>query len=172
VSTVSLLVRCAALLLGSTAGAVAVEPGERAPDFVLPAFAGPSAVRLSDYRGKVVLVDFWASWCTPCRQSLPLYEQMRARLPDTDFAILAVNLDEDPSEARAFLKEHPVHYLALQNPQGDVARAFGLIGMPSSYLIDRDGVVRARHVGFEPGDLLALQRQIADLLHPAPAHAP
>jgi peroxiredoxin len=156
--------RCAAILLWVAATALAVEPGTPAPDFALRPFDATSPVRLSDYRGKVVLVDFWASWCAPCRQSLPLYEQLRAGFAAEDFAILAVNLDEDAADARAFLAQHPVKYITLQNPQGDIARAFGLKGMPSSYLIDRDGVVRERHVGFEPADIDTLKREIAALI--------
>ena len=115
-------------------------------------------------RSTPVIVDFWASWCGPCRQSLPLYNRLQEDFPASDFAILAVGLDEDAADARTFLREHPVEYTALQNSQGDVAQAFGLKGMPSSYLIDRAGVVRYSHAGFEPRDIDALKREIAELV--------
>ena len=152
-----------ALFVAASTG-LAVEPGTVAPDFRLMPFAGTRPVSLSDYRGKVVLVDFWASWCGPCRQSLPLYNRLQEDFPASDFAILAVGLDEDAADARTFLREHPVEYTALQNSQGDVAQAFGLKGMPSSYLIDRAGVVRYSHAGFEPRDIDALKREIAELV--------
>lgn len=154
----------AAALFAAVGVVSAVEPGAAAPGFSLMPFAGAQAVRLSDYRGKVVLVDFWASWCGPCRQSLPLYNGLKADYAAADFAILAVNLDEAASDATNFLREHPVSYMALQDPQGDVAQAFGLKGMPSSYVIDRDGIVRYRHIGFEPRDIDALKHEIATLI--------
>jgi len=137
----------------------------------LPTFDSAEPVSLADLRGKVVFVDFWASWCSPCRQSLPLYDKLRSDLAAADFVVLAIGLDEDVADAKAFLAEHPVKYTTLQNPQGDVAKAFDLKGMPSSYLIDRDGIVRARHVGFEPKDIDVLKKEIAGLVAVS-AHAP
>ncbi|HST28311.1 MAG TPA: TlpA disulfide reductase family protein [Rudaea sp.] len=167
----SLRIALAVALFATVRAGFAVGPGALAPDFRLMPFTGTQPLSLSDYRGKVVLVDFWASWCGPCRQSLPLYNGLQADFPAADFAILAVGLDEDAVDARAFLHEHPVKYAALQNPQGDVAQAFGLKGMPSSYLIDRSGVVRYAHAGFEPRDIDALKREIAELVaQPTPAH--
>jgi thiol-disulfide isomerase/thioredoxin len=161
----------AAVLLAAASASFAVEPGAVAPGFRLAPFATANPVALADYKGKVVLVDFWASWCGPCRQSLPLYDKLRAEFSADDFDILAVNLDEDSADARTFLAEHPVKYTTLQNPQGDVAKAFGLKGMPSSYLIDQHGVVRERHIGFEPKDIDALRHEIAALIG-KPTHAP
>jgi peroxiredoxin len=160
----------AAALLAAATAANAVEPGAAAPGFRLQSFDADKPVALADYRGKVVLVDFWASWCSPCRQSLPLYDKLRTDYAAADFVILAISIDEDVADAKSFLAEHPVKYTTLQNPQGDIAKAFDLKGMPSSYLIDRDGTVRARHVGFEPKDIDALKHEIADLIG-KPAHA-
>jgi thiol-disulfide isomerase/thioredoxin len=154
-----------ALALGLfAASAGAVEPGAPAPAFRLPTFDSAQTVSLADFHGKVVFIDFWASWCSPCRQSLPLYDKLRADYVTADFAVLAIGLDEDIADAKAFLAEHPVKYTTLQNPQGDVAKAFDLKGMPSSYLIDRDGIVRARHVGFEAKDIDALKKEIDGLV--------
>jgi len=159
----------AAMLIAAAVSALAVEPGAAAPAFRLPRFDSADPVSLADLRGKVVFVDFWASWCSPCRQSLPLYDKLRSDFAAADFVILAIGLDEDVADAKTFLAEHPVKYTTLQNPQGDVAKAFDLKGMPSSYLIDRDGTVRARHVGFEPKDIDVLKKEIAGLLgKPAP----
>ena len=156
-------------LLAASATAGAVEPGAAAPAFSLPTFDSGRTVSLADFRGKVVFVDFWASWCSPCRQSLPLYDALQKNYAAADFGILAIGLDEDTADAKAFLAEHPVRYTTLQNPQGDVAKAFDLKGMPSSYLIDRSGIVRARYVGFEPKDIEVLKKEIDGLVaHAAP----
>jgi peroxiredoxin len=161
----------AAALLAAAGTGGATEPGERAPDFRLPSFATGASVGSAQFRGKVVLVDFWASWCSPCRESLPLYNALKKNFPAADFALLAVGLDEDVDDARKFLRAHPIDYPALEDPQGEVAAAFGLKGMPSSYLIDRDGIVRFRHIGFAPHEIATLQREIAGLIAKAD-HAP
>ncbi len=152
----------AAAVLMSTA-AVAVETGAPAPGFTASTFDNKQ-ISLADYRGKVVFVDFWASWCSPCRQSLPMYDKLAGEFAPTDFVVIAVNVDEEAGDAKKFLTDHPVKYTIVQNPQGDIPKAFGLSGMPSSYLIDRDGTVRQRYVGFEPTDIAALKTEITKLI--------
>ena len=147
----------------TAATAFAVDPGAPAPGFDALTFDNRQ-VHLSDYRGKVVFVDFWASWCSPCRQSLPLYDKLYGEFPASDFAVVAVNVDENAADAKKFLAEHPVKYTIVQNPKGDIPKAFGIDGMPSSYLIDRDGTVRDRHAGFDPKDIDALRGKIAKLI--------
>jgi len=160
----------AAIVLSLSATiAAAVEPGAPAPGFDAPTFDNKQ-IRLADYRGKVVFVDFWASWCSPCRQALPLYDKLSGEFPTSDFAVVAVNVDENAADAKKFLAEHPVKYTIVQNPKGDIPKAFGIDGMPSSYLIDRDGTIRDRHAGFEPKDIDTLRGEITKLIG-APAHA-
>lgn len=166
----------AALILAAIISAVsllghAAQTGQPAPAFNLKKIGADGSLSLADLKGKVVLVDFWASWCGPCRQSLPLYNKLRAEFPRQDFDIVAINLDEDVADAKTFLAQHPIEYTALQNPQGDIAKAFDLKGMPSSYLVDRDGIVRASHVGFDSKDIDGLRTQIAQLTG-KPANAP
>jgi len=161
------------LLLTASASAIGIDiTGNPAPQFDLPVFGAEQRhIALTSLRGKVVMLDFWASWCGPCRQSFPLYEQLRSELPAQDFTLLAINLDEVSAGPAAFLEEHPVSYTSLADPEGDVAKAFGLIGMPSAFLIDRDGIVRKRHTGFKPADIESLRSEIRDLItepHNAP----
>lgn len=144
--------------------ASAVDPGGAAPEFSLARLGAPQALTLADFRGRVVLIDFWASWCGPCRESMPLYDKLRAEFAPSDFEIIAINLDEAASDAEGFLAKHPVTYPIALDPDGATAKAFGLIGMPSSYLVDQAGVVRARHTGFEVKGLDELRGQIRGLL--------
>jgi thiol-disulfide isomerase/thioredoxin len=142
-----------------------IDIGTPAPKFDLPVFGNAHRhIALDSLRGKVVMIDFWASWCGPCRQSFPLYEALRKELPAKDFTLLAINLDEMIDGPSAFLEEHPVGYASVADPEGDVAKQFGLIGMPSSFVLDRDGIVRARHTGFKPKDVDELRREITDLI--------
>jgi thiol-disulfide isomerase/thioredoxin len=158
----------ALLVLAASASAYAAAEnvvGSPAPAFDLPVFGAESKhMSLEGLRGKVVLLDFWASWCGPCRQSFPLYEKLRGELPAQDFTLLAINLDEMNDGPAAFLHEHPVSYTSLSDPTGGVAKKFGLIGMPTSFVIDRDGVVQSRHTGFKPQDIDALRGEIRELI--------
>jgi thiol-disulfide isomerase/thioredoxin len=148
----------------------AVDVGGAAPDFRLPQLDKTAPLGLSDVRGKVVLVDFWASWCGPCRESLPQYQKLYTELSRSDFEIVAVNLDEELKDAKKFLDAHPVTYPVVLDPAGDVPKAFGLIGMPTSYLIDRNGVVRLRNQSFKPQDIDTLRTEIGKLAK-EPTHA-
>jgi len=153
-----------------TSSAQAVDVGQPAPDFSLANMADHSLVTRQSIRGKVVLVDFWASWCGPCRQSMPLYDKLRAEFSPERFDILAINLDEEYTDAQAFMEKNKVSYPVALDPGGGCAKAFGLIGMPSSFLLDADGVVRARHNGFREKDIDELRTQITALLGKTDAH--
>jgi peroxiredoxin len=148
----------------ATGAANAVERGAAAPGFSAPALTGGGNVSLAAYRGKVVYVDFWASWCPPCLESLPQFEALRKELPSDRFQIVAINLDKDPAKARAFLAKHPIGYPSASDPQGKIPGSFGLETMPTSYLIDERGVVRYVHEGFRKGDIDEIRAQIQKLL--------
>ena len=153
----------AGLLLWAAA-VPALEEGGRAPDFTAPRLDAPGSLSLAGYRGKVVLVDFWASWCAPCLVSLPLYEELRRELPAGEFAVLAVNLDREPAAARRFLEERGVGFPSVSDPEGRIPESFGLDTMPTSYLIDRSGRVRHVHEGFRRGDIADLRERVKALL--------
>ena len=135
----------------------------QAPAIDLPGTDGN--VQLEKYRGKVVYLDFWASWCEPCKKSFPWMRQMKANYADQGFEILAVNLDKDRKLADEFLKAVDVNFTVAFDKTGKTASRYKLKGMPSSYLIDRDGKVHASHVGFRDKDKSDLEQAIKSLLN-------
>jgi cytochrome c biogenesis protein CcmG, thiol:disulfide interchange protein DsbE len=160
---VAIVVTCACSARAVTADEGANLLGKPAPELRLPTVDG-RVVSLEDLRGKVVIVDFWASWCGPCRQAFPalnaLFEDYRAR----GFEVLAVNLDEKRKDADAFLADRPRSMTVLFDPAGKSAKAFGLQGMPSSFLIGRDGKVRQAHSGFNQQILDEYRDKVQQLL--------
>ena len=155
-------VLCLVLACGLTP-AVAVNVGEPAPDFALPRADG-STLDLSAYRGKVVVVDFWASWCGPCRESFPFLNSVHDRLAEQGLVVIGVNLDEARDEASAFLRKYPARFDVVYDPEGKSAMAFAVKAMPSSYLIGRDGRVRVRHLGFRASESAAFEQAIEQAL--------
>lgn len=103
----------------------------------------------AEFKGKVVVLDFWASWCVPCRRSFPWMNSMQEKYGDSGLVIIGVNLDSDPAEANAFLQEYPAQFQIIYDPDGELAREYDVIAMPSSYIFDRDGTLVTRHLGFK-----------------------
>lgn len=126
---------------------------EQAPAFSLPDIYSGEEKALAQYRGKVVYLDFWASWCGPCRQSLPLLNTLRNELGEDKFEVIAINLDENPEDGKRFLEKYPVTYPVLTDTSGDTPQKYQLTGMPTSYLIDQNGNLRGAHQGFRSGDI-------------------
>jgi len=152
----------AALLLVTAGPALAAAPAESpqpAPDFSLPARDG-SAVQLSALKGQVVMINFWATWCGPCRQEMPLLEQIHAKYEPLGFTLLGVNVEPDTAAANTWLKGMPVSFPIPFDTRNTVAEQFGVLGMPSSVFVDREGRVRYVHRGYKPGD----EAQYADLI--------
>jgi len=136
---------------------------DRAPDITLTALDG-SPLRLADTRGEVVLVDFWASWCPPCRTSFPALDALYRELHGRGLDVLAVNVDERASDADAFLATHPRAMPVFRDPKGEAAAAFRLAAMPTSFLIDRTGRIRYTHTGYTAAVADAYRQEIAALL--------
>jgi len=154
----------AALLVLASGDAFAIEPGQPAPGFKRPLLGGSTEISLSDYRGKVVYVDFWASWCPPCLSAMPALESLRGEFPKSDFQILAVNLDKKSKKALKTLGKQKVGYPSVADPGGRLPTSYGLETMPTSYLIDRRGIVRYVHEGFRSGDENKLRDEIRRLV--------
>ena len=130
-----------------------------------PAFGSAAETfNLSDYQGKVVVLDFWASWCVPCRRSFPWMNEMQNKYADDGLVIVAVNLDSEVSDAEAFLERYPADFSIYYDHERQLARQYGVEAMPSSFLIDREGTVVARHLGFKSADTDEYEAEIVALL--------
>lgn len=140
----------------------AVAPGEPVPDIDL---VGAGSVRkLSDLKGKLVYVDFWASWCGPCRQSFPWMNEMQAKYGARGLQIVGINLDAKRADADQFLAQLPARFTLSFDSKGDTARRFGVKGMPTSVLIGPDGRVLAVHQGFKDEDRKELEAKFVNAL--------
>jgi thiol-disulfide isomerase/thioredoxin len=126
--------------------------------------AAPRWPLLDTLRGKVVLVDFWASWCAPCLHSFPWMNDLQKSHGGAGFVIVAVNVDQDPALADAFLKKVPAQFRVEYDAKGELARQFGVQAMPTSFLIDRDGNVRVHHAGFKEKQREEREAEIVKLL--------
>ena len=144
---------------------VAGKPGAIAPAFALDGPDG-TTVRLEDLRGDVVYVDFWASWCPPCLQSFPWMNAVAERFRAEGLRVVAINLDGDREAAERFLADVRADFDVAFDPDGTSAEAYGLLGMPSSYVVGRDGRVTFAHVGFRRKDAPELEAAIERALAP------
>ena len=156
-----ILVFLAALLLALAASAK--EVSGPAPDFTLKSRSGEN-IKLSELRGEVVMINFWASWCGPCRQEMPLLDALYQRYRPMGFTILGVSVDEDVADAKRLLKEIPVTFPVLFDTDNKVADLYELVAMPSTVLVDRDGNMRFVHLGYLPGYERDYEAQIKMLI--------
>lgn len=144
---------------------VNVDPPIPAPDWTLPAIENAEGnLSMSDFRGKITYVDFWASWCGPCRLSLPALNSLNEQFTDKPVQFLAISIDVVEEDAWDFLKRYSVDYPVVIDTEGDIARMFAVDGMPSGYLLDAEGRVREIHIGFKRGDELKLAESIKKML--------
>ena len=120
--------------------------------------------KMLQHSGKVVYLDFWASWCVPCRQSFPWLNAMQAAHQQQGFVVLSINLDTKISHAKAFLEKHPANFDIIYDNEGTLSKKFALKGMPSSYLFNRQGKIIANHLGFNQQKKQNYQQEIIDAL--------
>ena len=158
--TKSSLVALAAVVLASTAGAAGNSP---APEFALQSRAG-STVDLAQFKGQVVMINFWASWCVPCRKEMPLLETMYKKYKPLGFTLLSVNVEPEQKDAENFLKDTPVSFPVLFDPKSKVSGLYNVQGMPTTVFIDKKGTVRLMHVSYQTGDENLYMDQIRTLL--------
>ena len=139
----------------------ALDEGDLAPKFILPSLLNEDRkYSLEEGLGLVVYVDFWASWCAPCRLSMPALEQLYKEFADDGFHVFAVNVDAVREEATSFLEDFPVSYPILADPEGIISERYNVTGMPFGYLINRKGRIAHSHMGFRRGDEEVLRQMI------------
>ncbi|MEQ8205812.1 MAG: TlpA disulfide reductase family protein [Woeseia sp.] len=159
----SLLLGCALSVVSVATLASSSLTGQEAPDFALKSASG-SNLRLSEYRGDVVMINFWATWCGPCRQEMPLLDDLYTRYERVGFKLLGVNIDDDSRRAMEMVEELGVKFPVLFDESKDVSRLYEVEAMPVTVLVDRNGTVRHVHHGYKPGYEQKYLTQIRGLL--------
>ncbi|WMS88505.1 TlpA family protein disulfide reductase [Pleionea litopenaei] len=139
------------------------EMNQPAPDFTLKSSTGEN-VKLSELRGNVVMINFWASWCGPCRQEMPLLDEFYKKYSKLGFVLLGVNVEEDSSKAAGYLSEVPVSFPILYDNTNSVSKMYDVDAMPSTVLVDREGNLRFLHRGYKPGDEKEYKRLMKKLM--------
>jgi len=148
----------------SNNGAYSVEVDQKAPKFSVQNLLDGKHVSLEQLKGKVVYLDFWASWCPPCLKSFPFMEQLKQKYSKRGLVVIAISLDEKFEDAWVFLNQTQASFVIAHNNRGDIATRYDVQAMPSTYLIGRDGKIKLRHLGFNAGDKDKLERIIESVL--------
>ncbi|ORE89430.1 hypothetical protein ATO7_06105 [Oceanococcus atlanticus] len=141
-----------------------VHASDAAPAWQLDQLNSDEPMRLHDLRGEVVLLDFWASWCVPCRASMAALLDLKREFAEQPVRIVPISVDADAQDARDFLAKYGPGLISLHDPDGEVADAYDLLGMPSSFVIGRDGQLLLRHEGYRAGDEEAWREAIQQAL--------
>ena len=162
-STAKFFRRCTMAAIMITAAAFAANSGSPAPPFSLTNLSGQQGA-LSQYKGQVVMVNFWATWCGPCQQEMPLLDQMYKKYKPAGFTLIGVNVDKEEPAVKELLARKPVSFPVLLDPANQVSKAYHVDEMPSSVIIDRKGQIRYIHRGYKPGDENDYQDRIRQLI--------
>ena len=158
---------CLVVLLSVATPALSIDLGQPAPDFERVDRKDQS-VKLSSYLGKVVYLDFWASWCVPCRETFPFMNQLQEKYGKDGLEIIAVNIDTKRPDADKFLAQYPPGFTVLFDPKRGVAKTYELKGLPTTFLIDRSGNVISTHLGFQKDRAGELEAHITKALAISP----
>ena len=150
-------------ILLSSVNANAINVGEIPADFDIKSNHGGN-IKLSSLKGKIVYLDFWASWCVSCAHSIPWLSELQKKLGDDKFQVLAVNLDEKSEIADAFLAKKQAELLVGYDPEGAIPELFEMKAMPTSYLLDKDGKIISTHEGFKEADAASIEEEIKKAL--------
>lgn len=159
---ISLLLLCFLSFAGLNIAHAASLKGP-APNFTLKSLTGKN-LKLSEMTGNVVLINFWASWCGPCREEMPLLNDLHKKYEPLGFTVLGVNVEEDTGNARGFLKNFPVDFPILLDTKNQVSKKYNVIAMPTTVVLDRDGNVRYLHKGYKPGDEEKYRKMVKKLV--------
>ncbi|MCZ6808262.1 MAG: TlpA disulfide reductase family protein [Proteobacteria bacterium] len=151
-----------AIFMGSSLASSGLT-GQTAPDFVLKSATGEN-LRLSEYRGDVVMINFWATWCGPCRQEMPLLDELYDRYQRVGFNLLGINIDDDSRRAMAMVNELGISFPVLFDEDKKVSKLYEVEAMPLTILLDREGTVRHVHHGYQPGYEQKYLNEIRSLL--------
>lgn len=135
-----------------------------ARNFVLPSVSGEE-ISLDGFSGKVVLLNFWATWCEPCKRELPEFERLQRKYASNGLIILAVSVDNNVENTRAFLRKNDLKLAALWDRDKRIAAAYDVEAMPSTYVIDRDGIIRFVHKGFSMAEITRIEAEVRELLN-------
>ena len=171
--SLSMIHRCSRLLpglllagfivLSTPFAAIAAEVGKPAPDFTLKSLGGQN-LKLSEMTGSVVLINFWASWCGPCREEMPLLNSLHKKYEPLGFKVLGVNVEQDVKGAKGFLTNFPVDFPVLLDSDNRVSEQYKVIAMPTTVVVDRDGNMRFLHQGYKSGDEAKYRQMVKELV--------
>jgi peroxiredoxin len=160
----TVVVAYTALLAAAPACQAAMPPpGSVAPDFTLKSNSGKN-LKLSEFRGQVVMINFWATWCAPCRQEMPLLNHIYEQYHKTGFTLLGVNIDDKPESAKALAQQLGISFPVLFDTDKQISHRYDVDAMPSTVLIDRSGKVRYLHRGYRAGYETSYDTQVRELL--------
>ena len=134
-----------------------------APNFTLKSLQGKN-LKLSEMRGEVLLINFWASWCGPCRKEMPLLNALHNKYEPLGFKVIGINVEENPDDARGFMRDFPVDFPVLLDSTNKVSKLYDVVAMPTTVVVDRDGNMRFLHKGYKPGDEKQYRKMVKKLI--------
>lgn len=128
--------------------------------FSLPSIEGGKTINSANYKGKVMIVDFWASWCAPCKASFAAYNELLEKYGSKGLVIIGINIDNEPEKAKEFLADNPASFIIARDPDKKVAGAYNLPTMPTAYIIGRSGDILHTHAGYREGDIAGMKQEV------------